>query len=101
MAQMKHAHEQSGAVPPVIVAIVVAAAIGVWVAGSSADTYHARPDPRKSGGITGLITPTADLQTVIAVEPIAMKAYQGNLDKETGQFTFGGLPAGEYACMKG
>ena len=28
-----------------------------------------------------------------------MKAYQGTLDKDTGQFTFRGLPAGEYDLL--
>lgn len=78
---------------------VIAAAVGALVAALHADTYHTPLDPRKPGGITGQITPSIDLQRVIAVEPIAMKAYQGNLDKETGQFTFRGLPAGEYDLL--
>jgi hypothetical protein len=83
----------------VATAIVTAVAVGALVVALHADTYHTPLNPHKPGGITGQIKPKADLQTVIAVEPIEMKAYQGNVDKETGQFTFRGLPAGEYDLL--
>ena len=98
MMQTRRAHRCAEA-RKLITAIVAAIATGALVVALHADTYHTPLDPRKPGGITGQITPSVDLQRVIAVEPIAMKAYQGNLDKETGQFTFRGLPAGEYDLL--
>lgn len=68
----------------------------VTTATSHADTYHTPLDRSNPGGIVGVVTPTEGLQTVIAIEPTEIKAYQAALDTETGRFELRGLPPGEY-----
>ena len=74
--------------------ILVAAATGL-----RGDTYHTPLDPKTSGGISGRIAGASSLQTVIAIEPYEMKAYQGRVDGAAGTFTFHGLPPGEYDLL--
>lgn len=61
-----------------------------------ADPYHTPLDDTQPGGIIGVIQPSQGLQTVIAIEPTEIKAYQAHLDATTGRFELRGLPAGEY-----
>ena len=64
-------------------------------AAAFADTYHNDLDPSQKGGLTGVIDPPSGLQTVVAVEPFDLKAYQAQVDA-SGRFTLQGLPPGEY-----
>jgi hypothetical protein len=64
-----------------------------------ADTYHSSPDPDAKGGIKGKVKQFEDLQYVIALEPYTIKAYQGAVDPLTGEFSFRGLPPGEYDLL--
>ena len=67
--------------------------------GLRGDTYHTPLDQKVSGGISGRIAGASSLQTIIAIEPYEMKAYQGRVDAAAGSFTFHGLPPGEYDLL--
>jgi hypothetical protein len=69
-------------------------------AATRADTYHTPLDPAAhKGALLGTVVPATGLQTVVAVEPFELKAYQAEVDPVTGQFAFRGLPPGEYDLL--
>lgn len=71
----------------------------VVVLPSMADTYHSTPDANAKGGIKGVVKQFEDLQYVIALEPYTIKAYPASVDPLTGEFSFTGLPPGEYDLL--
>jgi hypothetical protein len=76
--------------------LIVACACGLVLA----DTYHAPLDPQANrGGMVGSVVSATPLQTVVAVEPFELKAYQAQVDPATGEFAFRGLPPGEYDLL--
>jgi hypothetical protein len=76
--------------------VVLLGLIGV----ARADTYHTPLDPAAhKGALAGTVLSPTPLQTVVAVEPFELKAYQATIDAATGQFVFRGLPPGEYDLL--
>ena len=61
--------------------------------------FHNKPDPKLGGGLTGKVSPIAELEDVIVVEPTEFKVYLAKIDRKAGSFTIKGLPPGKYDLM--
>lgn len=61
--------------------------------------FHDQPDPNAKGGITAKVTPIANLEDVIVVEPETYRVYLATIERSQGGFVIRGLPPGKYSLL--